>query len=103
MKAYRTTLFGICSIVLSESSGKAKSATVRSAVDAGYKNGFADIKCRRAPEYDQLTESLPCSRKLTPNTPYSIEYVGQPCGCSKCNTQEQERSEERAESPDSVG
>jgi hypothetical protein len=51
--AWRTTLWGIDSVVFAETRSKAKAATIRAAQDAGYEAKFTDaVRVIRAPEAD---------------------------------------------------
>lgn len=53
MKAYRTKLYGITSIVFAETAARARSATLRAARDAGYEGKkYFDVESSRAPEFD---------------------------------------------------
>ena len=78
------------SIVLAESSGKARYAMVRSAQDSGYEYSFADIVCRRSPLHDILRETRPCSRRFPVGVPVLFgepqELLHGVCRCSKCES-----------------
>jgi len=70
MKCFKTELFGIESYLFCKTAGKAKAATLNSALDAGYSNAkFMYIKCHRAKNIDGM------GSKLRPNTPYSLETI----------------------------
>lgn len=57
MKAYRTTLIGLVSIVAARTPAQAKHRTLRSAHEAGYYScRYTDVRCVRAPEFDQWAE-----------------------------------------------
>ena len=59
MMAWRTRLIGIECIVFAETRSKARAATVRGAMDAGY-NGvtfLSPASVRRAPELDRFAPS----------------------------------------------
>lgn len=51
-KAYRTTLFGVRSLVSAKNRGKAMLTTVLSARDAGYQCKYTEVKAVRANERD---------------------------------------------------
>jgi len=53
MKAWRTTLYGVVSIVAPESRGAAKAQTFRSADEAGFEPAFQKIRAVRAYEHDE--------------------------------------------------
>lgn len=56
LKAFRVTLSGVGDgIYFAASSSKAKSAALLQAKDAGFRVGFPDLRCRRAPEFDDRT------------------------------------------------
>lgn len=72
MKAYKTTAFGITSIVPANSRGQAKWITYRSALDVGYKVSFGDIRAVRASKHDTWakTASQQCwEEQYLPNQP----------------------------------
>jgi len=52
IRAFKTKAIGTTSIVFAESAGKARTATVRSANDAGYKISYPDVTVHRSPEFD---------------------------------------------------
>lgn len=70
--AFRTTLSGVVSVVAADSPAQAKYRTLRSARDAGYRVEFTDLRCRRAPEFDEWAEldgtAHPWDPKLVPTT-----------------------------------
>lgn len=85
MKAYLVQLGSYDAVVLSETRSKAKAAMLRSAHEAGYERyRYIDVRATRAPGFDHLITPLPCSRRVEPHKPYSLEYVSAPCRCSKC-------------------
>lgn len=58
MVAWRTRLIGIKCIVFAETRSKARAATVRSAIDAGYNVTFlSPVSVRRAPGLDRFALS----------------------------------------------
>lgn len=67
MKAYRTKFYGITSIVFAETAARARSATYRSARDAGYDGKrYFDVTSSRAPEFDcrrTLDDCIPVSNR----------------------------------------
>lgn len=70
--AWRTTLWGIDSVVFASTRAKAKAATIRAAQDAGYRASFVSpVRCVRAPEADGLCVE---SKVLSP------DYVTQALG-----------------------
>ena len=52
VRAFETKCIGVTSIVFAKSPAKAKFATLRQAMDAGYRVKFADISVRRAKTFD---------------------------------------------------
>lgn len=62
MKAYITELQGTQCIVAAENAGKAKYATYRSALAAGWEVAITEVYCRREKQYDKwanLPSTLP--------------------------------------------
>lgn len=62
VRAFRTELWGVVSIVFAESASKARYSTYLSATNAGYFLSLLLPKVRRSPEYDQrktLKGSIP--------------------------------------------
>jgi hypothetical protein len=52
-RAYRTGCWDMFGITFAPSRAKARYASYRAAHEAGFAPTFADMKCRRAPEYDR--------------------------------------------------
>jgi hypothetical protein len=76
IKAYRTELIGMTSIVFAETTGKARYATYCAAKDAGYSIGVTipAVVAHRAPEYDHATE-LGTNRTPRERICYIPEYL----------------------------
>lgn len=59
MKAWRTEVMGIVSLVVTETRNKAMTITWRAANNAGYVVMYHYVSARRAPAWDSAAERLP--------------------------------------------
>lgn len=68
MKAFRIVWSGIpeeSGIYIAATAAKAKAIALRHLEDVGYRGTFAQLKCRRAPEYDAWAANQSVKRQLT--------------------------------------
>ena len=69
MKAFRCEAIGVTCIVPAEKSSQAKYQVFKSANEIGYKVTFAEIKVRRASEFDEW------ALRQTSKEPRTVEYA----------------------------
>jgi hypothetical protein len=82
--AFRTEAIGTTCIVFAERAGQARAATVRAAVDAGYRVTFADVRCRRAKDYDGQTAAD--GRPIKTNHCYGLDaFKSEANSIQRCN------------------